>query len=129
MSVAIAVDPTDPTPPYEQIRRQLAGHIATGTLPAGTRLAPVRRLAADLELATGTVARAYRELEAAGLIVTRRGGGTTVAEQDPSATQAGRRTRLDRLSAEFVRAAGPLVTAEDEALDAVRRAWRAWRED
>lgn len=59
---------TSPVPPYEQLREQIAGLIATGLLQAGQRLPPVRQLAADLGLAGGTVARAYRELEQAGLV-------------------------------------------------------------
>ena len=70
----------DPTPPYEQVRRQLAGHIEAGRLVAGSRLPPVRQLAADLGLAAGTVARAYRELEEAGLITTGRARGTHVTQ-------------------------------------------------
>lgn len=80
MSVAVVVDPGDPTPTYEQLRRQLALHIRSGVLSAGTRLAPVRQLAVDLDLAPGTVARAYRELGASGLVVSRRGAGTRVAD-------------------------------------------------
>jgi GntR family transcriptional regulator len=76
LTVALA----DPTPPYEQVRRQLAGHIQTGRLPAGSRLPSVRQLAADLGLAAGTVARAYRELEDMGLITTDRARGTHVTE-------------------------------------------------
>ncbi len=69
---------SDPTPPYEQVRRQLAGHIQAGRLAEGSRLPSVRQLAADLGLAAGTVARAYRELEEAGLITTGRARGTHV---------------------------------------------------
>jgi DNA-binding transcriptional regulator YhcF (GntR family) len=76
----LVVETTDPTPPYEQLRRQLADLIGGGSLPAGERLPPLRQLAGDLGLAVGTVARTYRELEAAGLIVSRRGGGTRVAD-------------------------------------------------
>jgi DNA-binding transcriptional regulator YhcF (GntR family) len=83
MNHDLAIDPHDPTPPFEQLRRQLAELIHTGALAPGTRLPPVRQIAADLALATGTVARAYRELEAAQLLVTRRGGGTRVAEHPP----------------------------------------------
>jgi DNA-binding transcriptional MocR family regulator len=54
-----------------QGRGQLAGLNSTGVLPGGTRLPPVRRLAAGLGLAGGTVARAYREPEQAGLITGR----------------------------------------------------------
>ncbi|MGX6602097.1 GntR family transcriptional regulator [Micromonosporaceae bacterium Da 78-11] len=76
----LVVVTADPTPPYEQLRRQLAELIRAGSLPAGSRLPPLRQLAGDLGLAVGTVARTYRELETAGLIVSRRGGGTRVAE-------------------------------------------------
>ncbi len=75
----LIVDTTNPTPPYEQLRRQLADLISAGALPAGERLPPLRQLAGDLGLAVGTVARTYRELETAGLITSRRGGGTRVA--------------------------------------------------
>lgn len=75
----VRVDTTSPVPPYEQIRTQLAALIGGGHLPEGERLPTVRQLAADLGLAAGTVARAYRELEAASLIHTRRAAGTRVA--------------------------------------------------
>ena len=67
------------TPPYEQIRAQISSLIALGTLAPGSRLPTVRSLAADLGIAAGTVARAYRELEQARLIETRRRNGTVVA--------------------------------------------------
>lgn len=75
-------------PPYEQIRAQIAALIALGTLETGARLPPVRRLAADLGIAAGTVARAYRELEQSGLIVTRRRNGTSVAGTPANGTPA-----------------------------------------
>jgi len=78
MTAGISVDLGCPTPPYEQIRLQISVLIAAGGLAAGTRLPAVRRLAADLGLAAGTVARAYKELEQAGLIETRRRNGTVV---------------------------------------------------
>jgi len=68
----LRVDVTSPVPPYEQLREQIAGLIAAGLLRAGQRLPPVRQVAADLGLAGGTVARAYRELAQAGLV---EGGG------------------------------------------------------
>lgn len=78
MTAGISVDLGSPTPPYEQIRLQISALIAAGGLTAGTRLPAVRSLAADLGLAAGTVARAYKELEQAGLIETRRRNGTVV---------------------------------------------------
>ncbi|KQN94947.1 GntR family transcriptional regulator [Arthrobacter sp. Leaf69] len=79
MTAGISVDLGSATPPFEQIRAQIASLIALGTLAPGTRLPTVRSLAADLGIAPGTVARAYRELEQAGLIETRRRNGTVVA--------------------------------------------------
>jgi DNA-binding transcriptional regulator YhcF (GntR family) len=74
----ITVDPASPTSPVEQIRSQLAAGIRAGRLAADSRLPPVRQLAADLRVAPGSVAKAYRDLEAAGLIRTARAAGTRV---------------------------------------------------
>lgn len=91
---SLRVDTTDPTPPYEQLRRQLAALIGSGVLSGGDRLPPLRQLAADLGLAVGTVARTYRELESAGLVTSRRGGGTRVSTgASPSALQRQRTLR------------------------------------
>ncbi|MGX9900162.1 GntR family transcriptional regulator [Arthrobacter sp. SA17] len=83
MTVDISVNLSSATPPYEQIRAQISSLIVLGALESGTRLPPVRGLAADLGLAAGTVARAYKELEQAGLIETRRRNGTVVVGPAP----------------------------------------------
>jgi DNA-binding transcriptional regulator YhcF (GntR family) len=74
----ITLDPHSATPPYEQIRTQIADHVERGELQPGDRLPTVRRLAEDLGVAANTVARAYRELEQSGVIETRGRGGTFV---------------------------------------------------
>lgn len=71
-------------PLFEQVRIRLIEAVRCGTLPAGTRLPTVRELAAQLGLAVNTVARAYRELEAAGVVETRGRFGTFVAGSDPA---------------------------------------------
>jgi DNA-binding transcriptional regulator YhcF (GntR family) len=113
----LRIDPESPTPPYEQVRRGVAELAASGGLAAGTRLPPVRRLAADLGLAVNTVARAYRELEQAGLVETRGRAGTVVtaraARVPAEALQAARRY------AERTRALG---VSPEAALDLVRAA-------
>jgi GntR family transcriptional regulator len=118
----LSVVAADPAPPYEQVRRQLAALIGDGVLLPGARLPPLRQLAGDLGLAVGTVARAYRELEAAGLVVSRRGGGTRVA--DRPARPAADPSALRRAAAEYVdraRAAGAdrgsILAALQQALD------------
>ncbi|MEE1651506.1 GntR family transcriptional regulator [Brachybacterium sp. J144] len=75
----IVVDMNNPTPPYEQVRREIVEQIRTGELQPGDRLPAIRVLAGDLGLAPGTVARAFKALEEAQMIITRRGAGTTVA--------------------------------------------------
>ena len=66
-------------PPTEQIRDQIRGLIASGLLAADERLPSVRQLAKDLEVAPGTVAKAYKALEAEGYLTARTGGGTRVS--------------------------------------------------
>jgi len=74
----LVVDLTSGVAPWRQVRDQLGALIAAGQLPVGTRLPAIRQLAGDLGLAAGTVARAYRELEADGVLHTARRRGTVV---------------------------------------------------
>jgi len=117
---AVRVDTTSQVPPYEQIRAQLAAFIRTGRLAEGERLPTVRQLAADLGLAPGTVARAYRELEAAQLIRTRRGAGTRVAELP--AVHGHDVHQLHTLARDFTSAARALGADTEDILKAVRNA-------
>ena len=121
-TAALRVTITDPTPPYEQLRRQLVDLIEGGVLADGDRLPPLRQLAADIGLAVGTVARTYRELEAAGLIASRRGGGTRV--QAPHRDRRAQRDALREHAAVFARHARLLGIEHDQALNAVTEALR-----
>lgn len=119
MSALVTVDLHDATPPYEQIRAQIASLIAVGQLADGSRLPTVRALAGDLGVATGTVARAYKELEATGLIESRRRLGTVVTHSSPTADGAADsplETMIDKLIGE-ARAAG----IQDETLISLLR--------
>nr|MDT0659682.1 GntR family transcriptional regulator [Micromonospora sp. DSM 115978] len=90
----IVIDAASPTPPYEQLRAQLARQIQDRSLAVGTRLPTIRRLAADLGLAVNTVGRAYRELEEAGMIETRgRAGSFVTAAGEQAREQAHRAAR------------------------------------
>lgn len=66
-------------PPTVQIHDQIYGLVSAGRLAADERLPSVRQLAKDLGVAPGTVAKAYRALEAEGFLVTRTGSGTRVS--------------------------------------------------
>jgi GntR family transcriptional regulator len=118
---ALTVTATDPTPPYEQLRRQLVALIQDGVLAGGQRLPPLRQLASDLGLAVGTVARTYRELEAAGLVESRRGRGTRVADPAPLAS-AEETSPLRRAAEEFVRRAIASGAERPAIVAAVRQA-------
>lgn len=74
----VAIDLGGASPPSDQIYQQLRGMILAGRLVAGERLPTVRQLARDLDLAPGTVERAYKQLEAEAFVQTRACGGTTV---------------------------------------------------
>ena len=115
----VTVDVLDPTPPYEQLRRQLADLIGSGVLSPGDRLPPVRQLAVDLGLAAGTVARTYRELEQAGYVRSRRGGGTRVAPTPP--TTATPQRALEEAATAYLDRTSVLGATPEAALEAVRR--------
>lgn len=74
----IAIDLASPLPPYAQIRRAVMTAVADGGLVPGDRLPPIRQLAGDLGVAPNTVARAYKELEADGVVASSGRRGTTV---------------------------------------------------
>jgi DNA-binding transcriptional regulator YhcF (GntR family) len=118
--VILSVDNTSPIPPYEQVRSSLAGQINDATLPVGTKLPTVRKLAADLGIAPNTIARAYRELEEAGLIETRgRAGSFVSAAGDQS------RKRAQEAAAGYASTAHRLGLSQDEALAIVSAALAA----
>ncbi|MFI0981562.1 GntR family transcriptional regulator [Streptomyces sp. NPDC021093] len=79
MTLKIVVDFDDAAAPYEQLRAQVSEQARSGALPVGYKLPTVRGLAADLGLAANTVAKAYRALEADGVVETRGRNGTFVA--------------------------------------------------
>lgn len=67
----LRVDSALALPVYEQIREQVVRMVLAGTIEPGTRLPTIRQLANDLELAKGTVAKAYALLEEAKVLETR----------------------------------------------------------
>jgi GntR family transcriptional regulator len=118
----LTVDTGNPTPPYEQLRRQLAGLIQSAALAPGDRLPPLRQLAADLGLAVGTVARTYRELESAGLVSSRRGGGTRVLATAPSLSDSERQRLLRHHARAFIQQATLLGADNQQILGAITQA-------
>jgi len=124
VSLQLEVDLASGVPPYEQIRSQVVAHASAGRLRAGDRLPTIRALATDLGVAAGTVARAYRELEASGVVATRRRTGTVVAAGAPAADDA-----LGLTAAVFVAAARAAGLGDEAVLDLVRGALLAPERD
>ena len=101
--------------PYEQVRRQITEAVDGGALAPGAKLPPVRTLAAEVGLAVNTVAKAYKELEALGVVATRGRAGTVVLGR--GADRAAREA-----AAAYVRTVRALGLDDGEALALVGRA-------
>jgi GntR family transcriptional regulator len=87
----IHLSPNDGVPIYLQIVQQVKYLVAAGRLAPGEELPPIRALADQLTINPNTVARAYRELERAGIVATRRTAGTYVSD---AGSPLARRERL-----------------------------------
>ncbi|MBM7090905.1 GntR family transcriptional regulator [Streptomyces sp. NPDC012461] len=118
MSLKIRID--DQAPPYEQVRAQISEQARSGALPVGYRLPTVRGLAQTLGLAANTVAKAYRALEADGVIETRGRNGTLVAAAGSAAER-----EAATAAQGYAERARRLGLSEEDALAAVRDALRA----
>ncbi|HTN04866.1 GntR family transcriptional regulator [Planctellipticum variicoloris] len=77
----IHISSANGVPIYLQVVNQIKYLVASGRLTAGEELPPIRVLAEKLLINPNTVARAYRELETAGIVEKRRTAGTYVSDQ------------------------------------------------
>ncbi|MGK4583705.1 GntR family transcriptional regulator [Kitasatospora sp. HPMI-4] len=115
----LRIDHSSATPPYEQVRAQIAEQARSGALPAGLKLPTVRALAEQLGLAANTVARAYRELEADGVVETHGRRGTLIAAVGDTAHRL-----AATAAAEYADRAHRLGLSQDEAMSTVHDALR-----
>jgi GntR family transcriptional regulator len=127
MHLPIHLSPADGVPIYLQIVQQVKYLVACGRLEPDSELPPIRVLADQLLINPNTVARAYRELEAAGIVFKRRtagtyvsGGGSPLAEEERIRILT---ERVDGLLAE----ARQLDVPTDEVVDLIHRRDRALR--
>ncbi len=79
-SAQLLLSPNDGPPMYQQVVDQITMKVASGDWPPGAALPSIRELASTSQVSVITVKRAYQELERAGVIVTRQGLGSFVAE-------------------------------------------------
>jgi GntR family transcriptional regulator len=99
---------------YLQIVNQIKYLVASGRLLTGAELPPIRVLAERLLINPSTVARAYRELETAGIVEKRRTAGTYVSEQgSPLARRERIRILAERIDALLAEARQMNIAVDD----------------
>ena len=121
MDTDLLLSPHSITPMYEQIMAQVVAKVMAGEWKAGTPLPSIRELAAGSRVSVITVKRAYLELERSGVIVTRQGKGSFVAET-LYATQALAAQEFQSQLAGMVEAARRLGLDRQQIVDRVEQA-------
>jgi GntR family transcriptional regulator len=121
------ISTTDGVPIYLQIVQQIKYLVASGRLAPGEELPPIRALADQLLVNANTVARAYRELAAAGVVSNRRTAGTYVSDTgSPLAREECLRALSERVDA-LLAEARQMNVGLDEILILVRQRDKAMR--
>ena len=122
----LRVDSSMPLPVYEQIREQVVRMVTAGTLAPGTRMPTIRQLASDLELAKGTVAKAYALLEESAILETRGHRGSYVLSPPSSQATFGPETSatLADVAEHYVVAAKQLGVNLESAVAELARRWK-----
>ena len=119
------ITPKDGVPIYRQIVNQVKYLVGSGRLGPGEELPPIRVLAEQLVLNPNTVARAYAELEHAGIVTKRHGSGTYVSDNGSPLKRAERLKILAQRADALVAEARHLEVEISELLDVVRERHRA----
>lgn len=118
----IHISTADGVPIYQQIVNQVKYLVSSGRLTAGEELPPIRTLAEKLVVNPNTVARAYRELESAGIVEKRRTAGTYVSDQgSPLARRERVKILTERIDALLAEAQQMDIAFEDVVKLAERR--------
>ncbi len=117
----IHISPHDGVPIYRQIVNQVKYLVAAERLKSGDEMPPIRRLAEELLINPNTVARAYRDLESAGVLVSRRGSGTRVSDNGSPLSRAEKMKILGERAGGLVAEARQLRVDVDDVVKLVRR--------
>ena len=122
----LRVDSSQPLPLYEQIREQVVRMVTAGTLAPGTRMPTIRQLANDLELAKGTVAKAYALLEESAVLETRghRGSFVLPPPAGQRAVDPEISSTLGDVAEDYVVAAKQLGVNLEAAVAELERRWK-----
>ena len=122
----LRIDPSDSIPIWKQIEEGVLNLIATGALRPEDPVASVRELAKELRVNPLTVSKAYRRLADNGVLTVRRGEGTFVSAEPPTMDPEEREGKLLDAALRYANQARNLSADEDESVEAVRSAWKAF---
>ena len=117
----IHISPHDGVPIYKQIIAQVKHQVASGRLQPNDEMPAIRQLAQDLLINPNTVARAYRDLEQAGVVVSRRGSGTVVSDNGSPLSDAEKLRILDDRAEALVTESRQLRVDLNDVIDLVRK--------
>jgi len=115
------IEPRSPKTIYRQICDRVRLDVASGVLRPGDRLPPIRDVAADLRVNRNTVARAYQELEREGVILSRVGSGSVVANSQSDIQMRERLRVVEGQITELLVQAFHFQIEPDRVLDMVRK--------
>lgn len=121
--IRIRVNPALPEPIWSQIEESVRHLVASGALRPGDPLPSVRDLAREQRINPNTVAKAYQRLAEAGVLESRRGEGTFVAERPPVMPHAEQVRVLREGAARLATLAVNLGATQAEAVSALQSAW------
>jgi GntR family transcriptional regulator len=126
----LQIDSESGVPIYVQVEEQIRALVAAGQLQPGEQLPTIRALAAELGVNYNTVARAYLELDRAGVVSTQRGKGTFVADVSDETRRTRRRQhKLEAIVEAAVAEARKLGYSPGEFAGVLVQALSRWREE
>jgi GntR family transcriptional regulator len=126
----LQIDSESGVPIYVQVEEQIRALVAAGQLQPGEQLPTIRALAAELSVNYNTVARAYLELDRAGVVSTQRGKGTFVADVSDETRRTRRRQhKLEAIVEAAVAEARRLGYSPGEFAGVLVKTLSRWRED
>jgi GntR family transcriptional regulator len=123
--VRLRVNPAEATPIYSQIVAQVTYAVASGALAPGERLPAVRDLAVELTVNPNTILKAYRELEYAGVVESRRGLGCFVAGDASARGKDQARKALAQKCAAFAREGAKLGFTLQEMSEMLKQEYQS----
>ena len=115
----LTISQADPRPLYQQVKEQIRHRVAIGDWVQGAEIPSIRTLAAAIRVSVITIKRAYLELELEGVIVTRQGKGSFVAERGDLAPSL-QSAELDEHLAAALRVAASLDLDSEQVIERLR---------